>query len=192
MGSGAGVLHKCNTDNLVDYYTAGRGYSVIDGRSVDYYLEGRWGDQDASINDRAARHAAILANDPGQDYDVNLADSDETTGINYDTDSPYEETYDGDMTTDHPMVMAMMGRTPPNADGWATPDEHEMADNEMTDGWLTPVESTSPTSEPWEPITNTRGHDRVQDPYNWDWIPDFETESDEPCKYPRDLKSRVD
>ena len=88
---------------------------------------------------------------------------------------------DGDMEDDHPMVEAMRGGANPIAD-----------DHEMVDGWMTPEETTSPSSEPWEPITNTRGHDREHDPYNWDWIPDFDTESDEPCKFPRDLRSCAD
>ena len=173
MGAGAGV-YQCNIGAIVDYYTAKRGYLVKDGRLVDYYIAGRWGDQAALINDRAARHAAELNVEPDRE-------SDETTGINYDTDSPYEEAYDGDMEDDHPMVEAMRGGTNPNAD-----------DHEMVDGWMTPEENTTSSSEPWEPITNTRGHDREHDPYNWDWIPDFGTESDEPCVYPRDLRSRGD
>ena len=185
MGSGAAVMGNCTVDNLATYYSAGHGYLVIDGRSVDYYLMGRWGDEAASINDRAARHAELLANNPGHDYDINLDDSDEMSGINEGMDPPYEESYDGDMPDDHPMVIALM-------DGGATPDEHELADDDTEDGWVTLDESSSATSEPYEPLTNTRGHDRNADPYNWDWIPDFDTESDEPCNFPRDLKARAD
>ena len=171
-------MGNCTVDSLATYYSAGQGYVVLDGRLVDYYLMGRWGDRDANINDRATRHAELLADNPGHDYDINVNpdDSDETTGINYDTDPddsdemymdpPYAEPYDGDMPDDHPMVVALMGRH----------DAHTI-DQEVMDGWVTPAPSTSGTSEEWEPITNTRGHDLENDAYNWDWIPDFGPEA---------------
>ena len=173
MGSGAATLGNCTVDSLATYYSAGQGYVVIDGRLVDYYLMGRWGDREGDINDRAARHAELLADNPGHDYDINAIpdDSDETTGFNYDTDPddsddmymdpPYAEPYDGDMRDDHPMFIAMEGHATPTID------------QEVADGWVTPAPSSSGTSEEWEPLTNTRGHDLENDAYNWDWIPDF-------------------
>ena len=153
-------MYQCRVGALVDFYTATRGWMIRGGLlqcdNHIAFLE----DPVADINDRAAMHAAELD-----------ADSDETTGINYDSDSPYEEAYDGDMEDDHPMVLALMGETPPST---------STMEQEVLDGWVTPEENTPPPSEPWEPITNTRGHDREHDPYNWDWIPDFGTDSDEP------------
>ena len=157
MGAGAGV-YQCRVGSLVDFYIAGRGWLVRGGRLQCNNHIAFPDVPDADINDRAAMHAAELD-----------SDSDETIGINYDSDPPYEEAYDGDMEDDHPMVLALMGGTHPST-----------MEQEVMDGWATPEVSTPPPFEPWEPITNTRGHDREQDPYNWDWIPDFGTESDEP------------
>ena len=112
MGAGAGV-YQCNIGALVDFYVAGRGYLVKDGRLQVDNPTALPDDPAADINDRAALHAA--------EFDLDR-DSDETTGISYDTESPYEEAYDGDMAVDHPMFVAMMGGTQPNADGWMTPE----------------------------------------------------------------------
>ena len=165
-------MGNCTVDSLAPYYSAGQGYMVVDGRLVDYFLLGRWGDIDANINDRATQHAALLADNPGHDYDFNAIPDDLSDTINYDTDPndfddiymdpPYAEPYDGDMSDDHPMVVELRG-------GHDTPT----IDQEVLDGWITPAPSTSGTSEDWEPITNTRGHDLENDAYNWDWIPDL-------------------
>ena len=175
-------MGNCTVDSLATYYSAGQGFVVIDGRLVDYYMLATIPPEVANMNDRAARHAALLEDSPGHDYDTTAIpdDIDETTGINYDSepddpddmymDPPYAEPYDGnlsDLSDDHPMVAALLG-----VGFWGYIGTNN-DDQEVIDGWFTPAPSSSGTSEEWEPLTNTRGHDLENDAFNWDWMPDF-------------------
>ena len=136
-------MYQRNVGALWDFYVAGSGWLVRGGR--------------LQCDNRAAF--------PEDD------DSDDTTSINYDSDPPYAEEYDGPMEDDHPMVVALLDeKHGPSA-------LHEAADFEVHDGWVTPDEIMSTSSASWEPITNTRGG--LFMPFDDDWIPDFETESED-------------
>ena len=155
MGAGASV-YKGNVSALWDLYNARRGWFVREGR--------------LQINNTVAfpdENEPTMTDAPTIDYNT---DSDEATGINYDSDEPYAEAYDGPMADDHPMVVELRI-------GMYGPDPPPVAEVEAEhDGWVTPDGVMSSSSASWEPITNTRGG--LFMPFDDDWIPDFETESE--------------
>ena len=155
MGAGAGVYQR-NVGALWDFYIPGTGWLVRGGRLQC--------DNRVAFPEDDEPHTADIAT---MDHNT---DSDDTTSINYDSDPPYAEEYDGPMEDDHPMVIALLdeihGPHPP----------HGAVDEEVRDGWVTPDENMSTSSASWEPITNTRGG--LFMPYDDDWIPDFEIESE--------------
>ena len=154
MGAGAGVYQR-NVGALWDFYNANTGWLVRGGRlQCDNRLA--FPDEDEPP----------MADIPTVDYNT----ADDTTGINYDSDTPYVEEYDGPMADDHPMVVAFLDEMhgPHPLQGAVVDEERE--------GWVTPDETMSTSSASWEPTTNTRGG--LFMPFDDDWIPDFDTESE--------------
>ena len=155
MGAGASV-YKGNVSALWDLYNARSGWFVRGGR---LQIDNRVAFPDESEPD--------MTDIPTIDY---YTDSDETTGIDYESEAPYAEAYDGPLANDDPMFVELSGglfgpNPPPATDA---EEEH--------DGWVTPHGAMSSSSASWEPITNARGG--LFMPFDDDWIPDFETESE--------------
>ena len=153
MGAGASVYQR-SVGSLWNLYNARTGWLIREGRVV--FAEGV---RTETINTLETDH-----NPDSEDNDI----EDEM-------DTHYAEVYDGPLADDpmnefyldpeHPRYNDVYDRVfgpVPEPEEEAAPTDEEMV--------------SSSSSSSWEPFTNTRGGGKGD--FDWDWIPDFETESE--------------